>query len=79
MNLPDILKGRGEFVWAFTRYTNLTTIADAHRRVQSKIARPPYDKVRVSVTSVILTDTKTYESEPALVILVEDKGSPRKR
>lgn len=77
MKLPDILRGRGEFVWPFTRYTNLETISDAHRRVQATIARPPHDKVRVEITSVILTDTKTYESEPALVITVETKGSPR--
>jgi len=77
MKLPEILRGQGEYVWPFTRYTNLVTIADAHRRVQAAIARPPHDKVRVEVTSIIITDTKTYESEPALVINVEKKGSPR--
>lgn len=77
MELPEILRGQGEYVWPFTRYTNLETIADAHRRVQAAIARPPHNKVRVEVRSVILTDLKTYESEPALVINVQPKGSPR--
>ncbi len=73
MTLPEILRTEGEHVWPFTRCTNLVTIADAHRRVQAAIARPPHDKVRVQVTSVILTDTKTYESEPALVIDVQPR------
>lgn len=74
MKLPEILRGRGEFVWPFTRYTNLKTIADAHRRVQSAIARPPHNQVRVEVASVVLTDIKApYTSEPALVITVKDK------
>lgn len=77
MKLPDILRGEGEYVWPFTRCTNAKTIADAHRRVQAAIARPPHDKVRVEVTSVILTNVKTYESEPALVIVVAPKGSRR--
>lgn len=77
MKLPEILRGQGEYVWPFTRYTNLETIADAHRRVQSAISRSPHDKVRVDVTSIIITDTKTYESEPALVINVQPKGSRR--
>lgn len=75
MKLPTILRGEGEYVWPFTRYTNLTTIADAHRRVQAAIARPPHNMVKVAATSVIITDTKTYESEPALVLTV----TPKKR
>lgn len=77
MKLPEILRGQGEYVWPFTRYTNIETIADAHRRVQAAIARSPHDKVRVECTGVIMTNTKTYESEPALVINVAPKGSRR--
>lgn len=77
MKLPEILRGEGEYVWPFTRYTNLTTIADAHRRVQAAIARPPHDKVKVKVTSIIVTDTKTYESEPALILNVTPKKRSR--
>lgn len=78
MNLPEILRAEpGEYVWPFTRYTSIETIADAHRRVQSAIARPPHDAVKVECTSVILTDVKTYESEPALVIDVQPKRKRR--
>ncbi len=77
MKLTQLLRLRGEYVWPFTRSTTLKTISEAHRRVQSTIARSPHDKVRVTIRSSILTDTKTYESEPVLVILVEDKGAPR--
>lgn len=72
MKLPDILRaGPGEYTWMFTRLTGMETIADAHRRVQAAIARPPHDTVRVECTGVILTNTKTYESEPALVIEIK--------
>ena len=73
MKLPEILRGQGEYIWPFTRYTNIETIADAHRRVQSAVARPPHNKIQVSVRSVIITDMKTYTSEPALVISVAHK------
>lgn len=79
MKLPDILRAEdGEYVWPFTRTTNIETIADAHRRVQAAIARPPHQgNVNVVCSSVILTDTKTYESEPALVIEVNHKKRRR--
>ena len=78
MRLTDILRADdGEYVWPFTRSTNIETIADAHRRVQSAIARPPHNVKKVAVTSCILTDTKTYESEPVLVITTTTKNRKR--
>ena len=71
MKLTEILRAQpGEYVWLFTRNSSTTTIGDAHRRVQSALARPPHDRVKVSCKGVILTDTNTYDSEPALVIEV---------
>lgn len=74
MNLPEILRGDGLYVWPFTRFSNCRTISAAQRRVMAAIAKPPHNRVDVSMTSCILTDTKTYESEPALVINVQQRS-----
>ena len=81
MQLTEILKHEGTHIWAFRRYSDIKNIADAHRRVQSCVARPPYDKAKVTVGSVIITDTKDYSSEPALVINVSmrDEAEVTKR
>ena len=72
MKLADILRSEpGQYVWPFTRQTNIETIADAHRRVQAAIARPPHNTVQVECTGVVMTDTKTYHSEPALIIEIK--------
>ena len=73
MKLSQILAIIGRHVWSFTDSTNMTTITDAHKRLQSAISKPPHNKMKVTATSMILTDTKTYESEPCLVIYVAKK------
>lgn len=71
MKLPDILRMNGDHVWAFSRNSNLTTVAAAHRRVQSAVARPPHTRTKVKVTAMILTDPKALTSEPCLLISVK--------
>jgi hypothetical protein len=74
MKLADILRAEpGQYVWPFARLTGITTIADAHRRVQAAIARPPHDTVKVECQGVVMTDTSTYQSEPALIIEIKRK------
>ena len=76
MKLPEILRAdQGvPHVWLFTRHTNVKTIADAHRRVQAAIARPPHDKIVVECQGVIVTNHTTYEAEPALIITAFTKA-----
>jgi hypothetical protein len=49
------------------------TIGDAHRRLQSAVAKPPHNQVSVNASGIVLTDVQTYESEPALIIDVQPK------
>lgn len=68
MKLAIILNNEGQHVWLFTRDTPCKTHSDAHRRLQAYKAQDRFSHVSVEANGVILTDPKTYASEPALVV-----------
>ena len=72
MRLADLLREPGDHVWPFTRDTTLTTLGDACRRVQSYLQQKQFVQLgaRAECTGHIMSNVKTYQSEPVLLISV---------